>query len=176
MRSLLILLLAPAVGCGGDADIAGIYQTQSAAFDTMSCDARTSTSTPPYFMVREGELLGVTLQTIRACTAADVETCTASQTFSEAPLTLGSSDGWEGAADGASGFDGSPCLYSHAEVSALQADDGTLTVVALLRQGERASSACDAEDVPDDLPCVAAQSVVGKKVADVAPGTGLEIF
>lgn len=165
-----------AVGCGSP-DITGIYQTRSAAFDRMSCEARTTTTSPAFFMIRSGSFLGVELQTIRACSANDASTCDISgpDTFASAPLTLGTSDGWEGAAEGAIGAGGT-CGYTQSEVVATLADDGTLTVTATLRTGEGMAATCDTDDVPDDLPCTEAQSVTGTRVGDAPPASeGLQL-
>ncbi len=168
-----VLTLAPLLlfACGSP-DITGIYQTTSASFDRMSCEARTATTSPAFFLITTSNFLGVEIQTIRGCSAADAATCDVSgpRTFSAAPLTLGTSDGWEGGGEGAFGGGGT-CTYSRSEIVATLADDGTITVVASAREIDGQAETCEIDDVPDDLPCVEAQSVTGRRVGDAPPAS-----
>jgi hypothetical protein len=171
-RSVLILTLPLALAACSEVDITGIYKTTSAARDTGTCEATTATTTPTYFAIREGELLGLTLLTIKACTAANIDSCSRGGTISETPLTLSTGDGWEGQADAAAGFSGQPCTFARTQIVATQADDLSLTVVASRREEARMTDSCEADSVPDDLPCVAAQKVVGDRVGDAPPNDG----
>lgn len=179
MRSSSFLLTSLVVTACGSPDISGIYQTQSAAFDRGTCEAKTTTTTPAFFVVRAGELFGAEFYTVRACASADLASCdnaSGPDTISGSPLAVGSGSGWEGSATSAGGF-GDSCTYSAAQVTATVGDDATiLTVVASVKRGERMGvSSCEADDVPADLPCEEAQSVTGKKVADVPPSEGLAL-
>lgn len=168
MRS--VVLWVPLLASCGVAEITGVYRTTSAAHDLQSCQATTATTTPAFFAVQESELLGLTLLTVRGCTRADVSTCEALGPLTAAPLTLGSSDGWEGGGNTALGLDGQPCTYGQTTITALFTEDTeTLAVVAEERGATRASATCDAEVVPDDLPCVEARSVTGVRVGPAAP-------
>jgi hypothetical protein len=170
----LALMLVPLLASCGVAEITGVYRTSSAAHDLQSCQATTATTTPAFFVVQESELLGLTLLTVRGCPSADVATCEALGPLTSAPLTLGSSDGWEGGGSTALGLDGQPCTYGQTTITALFTDETeTLAVVAEERGATRASATCSAEEVPEDLPCVEARSVTGVRVGPAPPRTSL---
>lgn len=169
-----VLLLLPLLASCSVAEITGVYRTTSAAHDLQSCQATTATTTPAFFVVQESELLGLTLLTVRGCPTADVATCEALGPLTSAPLTLGSSDGWEGGGSTALGVDGEPCTYGQTTITALFTEDTeTLAVVADERGATRASATCRAEEVPEDLPCVEARSVTGVRVGPAPPRTSL---
>lgn len=171
MRSFpaLLILTALTVGCAGEVDIGGLYETTYHTRNTSDCSVEgpAVTDDPPYFLLELSDFLGQEFYSFSECTSASEEDCSGfgifGQSFSE-PID----DGWRGEMSLAT-YSGDICTLTFAQGDAILQDDGSLRIQwrSYSAEASLSNDDCTAEEAGDrgtELPCAGFEVLEGQAV------------
>jgi hypothetical protein len=173
MRLLWLTCVSLAGGCshggggGGNADIAGMYQTLSDNQDTSGCGPGMPVA-GSYFRIESANLLGDVGYTFEECAGPDPMTCLSLGALSfvfDTPV----SGGWRGDAYEATPIGVSDCAFTDAISTAVFQADGTLRVEFRHTKGQTQGGSvpcttAGARQVASSFTCVSDEVIIAKRL------------